>query len=121
MDDVLLIQIRPKLAIEVDDVNKSACFQSSTLRPVLKMLHDKIILFSNEQMPKLKNIEHLNERRNFVKQFFDKNPQKSAYLQGMICGFFTEDEYLFYLKNTLELNKRIKDLFIERIATSMNQ
>ena len=118
METSSLLALRPDLSLETENLMPLQAFQNATLRPVLKLLHTKIIKYANEQMPKLKNIQQPNERRLFIKQFFDKNPQQSAYLQGLVSGFFTEEEYAFYLGNLNEANKRIKDLFIERIATS---
>jgi hypothetical protein len=119
MDNYGLISLRPVLNLESENLESLQGFQNETLRPVLKMLNDKIVTYAKLCLPKLMNIQHLGERRVFVKQYFDKNPQKAAFIQGLVCGFFTSDEFNYYSENSIIINKRIKDLFIERIATSV--
>ncbi len=115
-----LLSIRPVLGLPTNDLTPSQAFQNTTLRPILKMLNDKICLYSNLEMPKLTKIIHLDERRTYVTTFYNKNPQKARFLMGMICGFFTEEEFSFYLSNQVEVNKRIKEMCIERIASNQS-
>lgn len=119
MDNNALISLRPNLNFDSENLESFQAFQNKTLRPVIKMLNEKIITYTQLCLPKLKNIHHTGERRVFVKQYFDKNPQKTAFLQGLVCGFFTSDEFIYYTENSIVINKRIKELFIERIATSV--
>jgi hypothetical protein len=115
-----LLSLRPDLQLNADGLSLLQAFQNTTLRPILKMLNDKICLYSNLEMPKLTKIIHLDERRTYVANFYNKNPQKARFLMGMVCGFFTDEEFSFYLSNQVEVNKRIKEMCIERIATNQS-
>ena len=118
MDSSLLISLRPDLKLSTEGLTAFQAFQNSTLRPILKMLNEKICSYAHFHIPKLTKIIHLDERRGYVTQFFNKNPQKARFLQGLVCGYFIDEEFAFYLSNDSDINKRIKELIIERIATS---
>ena len=118
MDSTSLLAIRPILALPTENLHPLQVFQNTALRPIMKMLQSKIYYYATIEISKLKNIRQLDERRSYVTQFFNKNPQKTRFLQGMVCGFFTEEEYSYYVSYEADINKRIKHLLIERIATA---
>jgi hypothetical protein len=116
----IILSLRPQLnLVEQSEDNGVVHFQNKTLRPLLKLLNDKILSITQEKLPKLGNIAHLEERRKYIHQIFDKNPGVTHLLIGMIIGLMTMQELHYYLSNQNEINRRIKGMIIERIASQM--
>jgi hypothetical protein len=97
-------------------------FQNQTLRPILKLQNDLLIQVFINYAVKQKNV------------FFDFTPEKKMVyientihrdikfrnsLKGMIIGLFTIDEYLIYIENSSNLNKRMMNMLIERLKSQV--
>jgi hypothetical protein len=117
--DETLISIRPKIQSTIEPSITILVFQNECLRPILKMLNDKINIFAKHWMTSLKNINDLNQRRKYATDFFNKNPLKSHIILGMVIGMMTTEEHAYTLDNVNEVSKRIKDLAIERIISNV--
>jgi hypothetical protein len=119
VNDTTLLENRVSLPLEVNfDDNKELQFQNTVLRPILKSLNSKFIAIAIEFIPKLGNINDGIQRRLYVKDFLNKNPKTVSHLCGMTSSYFTNEEFKCYLENFNEINKRIKEMSIERIASN---
>jgi hypothetical protein len=119
LNDITLLENRIALPLEASaDDNKELQFQNAVLRPILKALNSKFIAITIEFIPKLSNIEDNSQRRLYVKDYFNKNPKTVSHLCGMTSSYFTNEEFKYYLENFNEINKRIKQMSIERIASN---
>lgn len=114
------IAIRPKLQTERKQEDSILLvFQNETLRPVLKMQNNTIKALALKHMPKVTAISEGLERRIFCQTFLNKNPLITHLLIGIIVGLFTEEEFKFYIENSAEISKRIKEMLIIRIADAL--
>jgi hypothetical protein len=117
MQKMTIIDLRPQLVLKNDAEDSPILyFQNNTLRPILKMLNDQFHMISELWMPKLKNITVKIERKTYIQNFLNKNPAEVNLLLGTCYGLMTIEELKFSLENEKEVKKRIKDMFIERIA-----
>jgi len=120
MDDKKL-SIRPVLNLKatMDDED----FQNRTLRPVLKLQHDLILLLFISFCDKQK-IDIYKDGKKFnsiINTHIKKNMVlKNQYL-GLIIGQFTADEFKVYLENKSEFNKRIITMIVQRLKDSQSE
>ena len=110
---------RPEL---LDLINKGTLgfekFQNEVIRPIIKMQNNLlIILFQNyikQRKISFHNLkkEKQKERINIIliKDVVFKN-----IILGSIIGHFSEEELIFYTKNTAELKKRIIQITKQRL------
>lgn len=97
-------------------------FQNQTLRPILKLQNNLLIQVFINYAVKQKNV------------FFDFTPEKKMVyientihrdikfrnsLKGMIIGLFKIEEYLIYIENSSNLNKRMMNMLIERLKSQV--
>jgi len=113
------LSIRPELALSSSIADED--FQNKTLRPILKLQHDIIVLlftsFCKKQKIKITEIkkeEFLGSVQNIIK----KNAVLRNQCIGLVIGQFTTDEFTIYIKNESEFNKRILNMTAQRIADS---
>jgi hypothetical protein len=119
VDDITLLANRIFLKLDgTTEDSKGLQFQNTVLRPILKALNHKIVAIASEFIPKLINISDDIQKRVYVKEFFNKNPKVVSHLCGMTSSYFTIEEFNYYLENFNDINKRIKEMCIERIASN---
>jgi hypothetical protein len=120
-----IISIRPLLNLPpVDDSTSIESFQTQTLRPVLKLQHDIIIVqFKYHIRQRNTPFETLPNasREKAIILILQKDLALRNQLFGNIVGLFTLSELHFYLENEPELSRRIRDLLIQRIATAFSK
>jgi len=114
------IDIRPQikgintllnLSIEED-------FQNTTLRPIIKLQHDLLVVYIKEYLinSKKRFEEFSNEKKiEILTLVFKKDNSLKTELKGIIIGHFTTDEFLIYCTNKTEFNKRILNMIRQRI------
>jgi len=95
------LSIRPELALSSSIPDED--FQNKTLRPILKLQHDIIVLLFTSFCKKQK---------------IKKNAVLRNQCIGLVIGQFTTDEFTIYIKNESEFNKRILNMTAQRIADS---
>jgi hypothetical protein len=117
MSEDFRLSLRPIIAFaKKQEDSPIHLFQNETLRPILKMQHKLIKSMALKQMPKIASLADDLDRRLYCQTFLNKNPLITQFLTGMVVGLFTEEELAFYSANTTEINKRIKEMLIVRIA-----
>ena len=110
---------RPKL---LDLINKGTLgfekFQNEVIRPIIKMQNNLlIILFQN--YIKQRKIDFHNLKKEKQKERINiiliKDVVFKNIILGSIIGHFSEEELIFYTKNTAELKKRIIQITKQRL------
>lgn len=115
------ISIRPELNLSSTIPNED--FQNRTLRPVLKLQHDLILLLFINFCDKQKIDIYKDEKKfnSIVNTHIKKNMVlKNQYL-GLIIGQFTTGEFAIYLQNDSEFNKRIITMIGQRLKDSQSE
>ena len=123
MDRDELMALRPILPIpNTGDTPMMERFQNETLRPVIKMQHEVILLLFKSHPLAMSIYQNKGPRLVFEKKMRDfVNGQTGLKNQliGMISGMLTSSELEFYLLHQTELNKRIHSMLCQRISDTM--
>lgn len=112
-----IIDIRPELNLDSSSYHDIEKFQNKTLRPILKFQHEIIIQLAYHKFPALLNVAQSTERSTYLNKMLNSQPILTQLFTGLIVGFFSTVELSFYLRHIVEINKRIKSMTIERIAS----
>lgn len=123
LNDNKLLELRPSLALEINFCNDTEKFQNTSLRPVLKFLHDTLLQVFNEEC----NYRNLNlittnelETREWLKLKFSKNLEFRNTISGMVISLLTQKELKIYFQYKNEFNRRIFTMALERIASAIH-
>ncbi len=114
-----LLSLRPEiLSAKVENTSDDERFQNITLRPVIKLQHDLLILVFKNYINKHKNVFYelsLEKRIDYIENTIHKDMKFRNSVKGMIIGQFTSGEYELYIKNSSSLNKRMMNIVKERL------
>lgn len=116
------IDIRPKITGINTMLNMSIeeDFQNSTLRPIIKLQHELLLVYIKEYLisnkKRFKEISNLKKIEILTLIFKNDNSLKTE-LKGIIIGHFTTDEFFIYCTNKTEYNKRILAMIRQRITS----
>ena len=97
-------------------------FQNQTLRPILKIQNDLLLLVFKNYITKQKvDFATLSpeKKMQFIENAIQRDIKFRNSLKGMIIGFFTLSEYETYIQNSSNLNKRMMNLLIERYKSQI--
>lgn len=114
--------IRPKL--DLDAVGETEGFQNKTLRPILKLQHEILLLVFKTWSEKHRiNLFSLNVERfnSILEKEFSKNNVVKNQLVGIVIGQFTAEEYKEYIIKSSEYNKRIFNMIKKRLFDSFEE
>jgi hypothetical protein len=117
-----LLAIRPDIST-LDALSPDESFQNHTLRPILKFQHELIVLLFEQHLIKRKvDIRKMepNDRFNYVEKAFQKDIALRNQLQGIIVGLFTEEEFIQFTQAEKELSKRLLNLLVQRIQSTLS-
>ncbi|MEO1438732.1 MAG: glyoxalase [Bacteroidota bacterium] len=115
-----LLGIRPVIELEKEPTNELEKFQSDTLRPILKFQNPVLLMNFRQHLDKRKmRFDDLpkGKKKALIQQILMTDQKFKTYLVGIVCGLFTRKEWVFYLEHQDALNKRIRDLLIQRIES----
>jgi hypothetical protein len=120
--DLEKINMRPIIATLTtnETISEEEFFQNNTLRPIIKMQHDLLILACKAELKALKNVFYnltKEERQNYLDTLFSKNISFRSEVKGLIIGHFTVDEYHYYTSNSSTISKRIIQIVKERVKS----
>lgn len=99
-------------------------FQNKTLRPIIKFQHPLLMAIVKQHFEKRKQALHVLSKKKqiaFINSSFDKDQALKQQIKGTVQGFFTLEEYTFYLKNESSLHKRILQICKERVLSHLDQ
>lgn len=118
--DQILIDIRPEItsAKILPGTSDEEAFQNKTLRPIIKMQNDILLMAFQNYIGKHKDIYYeysVEKKIKYIENAVLKDNKLRNSLKGMIIGQFTLDEYETYNLNTSSINRRMMDLVKERL------
>lgn len=97
-------------------------FQNQTIRPILKLQNDLFVQVFINYAIKQKNVFFTlspEKKINYIENVIQKDIKFRNSLKGMVIALFTVNEYLEYIKNSSNLNKRMMNLLIERLKNEV--
>jgi len=97
-------------------------FQNNTLRPILKLQNDLLIeVFKNYAVKQKNTFFDLSpdKKEKYIENVIQKDIKFRNSLKGMIIALFSVEEYLDYIKNSSNLNKRMMTMLIERLKSQV--
>ena len=112
-------KVRPQLA---DLVNTGTLeiekFQNDTIRPIIKMQHNFLIISFKNYIKKSKtdfyNIK-TEKQKEKINSILSKDIIFKNMILGGIVGHLNDEELIFYLKDSSELKKRIFQIIKQRL------
>ncbi len=113
--------IRPTLIFEKKAESESEKFQNEVLRPILKLQNDLLVEIFKTYCNKRKGtFDKLSEKEKlvYIDQTVRKDMKFKHYLEGIITGMFTLEEYAKFMENEAELTKRVVNLLVQRIQST---
>ena len=128
MRDQNLLHIRPQLNLSltkstIEERQTIESFQNLTLRPILKMQHDLLLMIWKNYCEK--QLKHgfltkspLLQSEHIAKSFKSDFKLKNRLL-GVLIGHFTADELIFFMENEAELTRRMTDLMVQRLQSTL--
>jgi hypothetical protein len=123
MKDDLILSIRGGVIGSITSESSSEeKFQNQTLRPILKIQNDLLLLVFKNYITKQKvDFATLSpeKKMQFIENAIQRDIKFRNSLKGMVIGFFTLSEYETYIQNSSNLNKRMMNLLIERYKSQI--
>ena len=114
--------IRPQIptALVNENMTNEEKFQNTTLRPVIKMQHDLLFMRLESELNQAAFQDLTKEaKKQFIQNVLFKGNAIRSEVIGLISGCFTLDEYGFYRENAKTMNKRIIQIIIERVISTL--
>ena len=116
--------IRPtiKNINSIENKSKEEQFQNEVLRPIIKMQHDLLLLFFQQQTLKKKvSFAELSDvkKKALIVEIFKNDSQFKIEVRGLIIGHFTTEEYRVYQEISTDSNKRIMTMIKERLLSTI--
>jgi hypothetical protein len=112
--------IRPILTFEKEAESEFEKFQNEVLRPILKLQNDLLLEIFKTYVDKRKGTFYKlsdKEKMVYIDQSIRKDMKFKHYLEGIITGIFTLDEYARFMENEEELTKRMMNLLVQRFQS----
>jgi hypothetical protein len=117
-----LQQLRPIITFEIQAESEIEKFQNEILRPILKLQNELLIQIFKQYCHQRKSLFFKisdKDKLIYINQNIRKDMKFKHYLEGIIVGHFTLDEYRFFLENEEELTKRMIHLLIQRLQSQL--
>ncbi|WBU89116.1 glyoxalase [Cellulophaga omnivescoria] len=119
-----LLRIRPEIKATkiVDGISNDELFQNKTIRPILKLQNDLILVVFKNYIKKHKNKFYnltLEKRLEYIENAIQRDIKFRNALKGIIIGQFTVEEYEAYTLNSSALNKRMMSMAITRLKDQL--
>lgn len=117
-----LQKIRPTINLEIQAESEVERFQNEVLRPILKLQNDLLIQIFIQYCHQRKGLFFKlsdKDKLFYIDQSIRKDMKFKHYLEGIITGHFTLEEYQLFLQNEEELTKRMIHLLIQRLQSQL--
>jgi len=112
----------PTLGQNTTQSSEEEVFQNNTLRPILKLQNDLIVLVFQNYVNQIKlpfKDFTVEKKMSSIATIISKDIQLQNTLKGIVIGLFTTEEYHYYSKTISNSNKRIKGMLIERLQSQL--
>lgn len=112
----------PTLGQNTSQSSEEEVFQNATLRPILKLQNDLIVLVFQNYVNQIKlpfKDFTVEKKMSSIATIISKDIQLQNTLKGIVIGLFTTEEYHYYSKTISNSNKRIKAMLIERLQSQL--
>ena len=112
----------PTLGQNTSQSSEEEVFQNATLRPILKLQNDLIVLVFQNYVNQIKlpfKGFTVEKKMSSIATIISKDIQLQNTLKGIVIGLFTTEEYHYYSKTISNSNKRIKAMLIERLQSQL--
>lgn len=112
----------PTLGQNTIQSSEEEVFQNATLRPILKLQNDLIVLIFQNYVNQIKlpfKDFTVEKKMSSIATIISKDIQLQNTLKGIVIGLFTTEEYHYYSKTISNSNKRIKAMLIERLQSQL--
>lgn len=112
----------PRLGQNTSHSSEEEVFQNVTLRPILKLQNDLIVLVFQNYVNQIKlpfKDFTVEKKMSSIATIISKDIQLQNTLKGIVIGLFTTEEYHYYSKTISNSNKRIKAMLIERLQSQL--
>lgn len=123
MKDDLILSIRGGVIGSItSESSAEEKFQNQTLRPILKIQNELLLLVFKNYITKQKvDFSSLSpeKKMQFIENAIQRDIKFRNSLKGMVIGFFTLSEYETYIQNSSNLNKRMMNLLVERYKSQI--
>ncbi|UUC44545.1 glyoxalase [Flavobacterium cerinum] len=121
--DTFLIDLRgDALGMITEQSSSEEIFQNKILRPILRLQNELFIQVFLNYAVKQKNVFFSltpEKKMAYIENVIQRDIKFRNSLKGMIIGLFTVEEYLEYIKNSSNLNKRMMNVLIERLKSQV--
>lgn len=114
--------IRPEINGLAPASSPAEVFQNEVLRPILKMQHDLLIPIFVRYIQKKKvplSKWESQKQLSWIDNSLKKDQRLRQFMLGLIIGHFTVEEWQQYQTLEPELARRIIQLLIQRIQSSL--
>ena len=114
------LSIRPTIIFEKEAESEFEKFQNEVLRPILKLQNDLLTEIFKNYIDKRKGTFYKfseKEKAIYIDQTVRKDMKFKHYLEGIITGMFTIEEYARFMENEEELTKRAVNLLVQRLQS----
>lgn len=112
------LALRPDLSLEPAAAAEEQ-FQNNTLRPIMKLqapsLHAILRMFLTKRKVKIYEVPAAQKIAK-VKELVTRDNRLRGLLFGIALGQFTEEEMAYYVAHESEVNRRMTNLLVERLA-----
>jgi len=115
-----LLNCRPTItaAKVLENTTVQEQFQNNTLRPVIKLQNNVLIVSFQKYIIRTKNTFYklsLEERMLFIEKALQKDMRYRNLMVGVIIGLLTLEEFEYYYEHSATLNKRIISMLVKRL------
>ncbi len=126
--DAQLLALRPALADASGQPLTAApdtpeAFQNETLRPLLKLLHPRLLDAWHRYAERQKGTFYkLNrpEQHAYLRHALQTNRELRSFLLGLVCALLTEAEWTAFRQNEKELTRRVVTMTTERLIDALH-
>ncbi len=119
--DVNLSALRPTIPT-AEAIGLLESFQNQTLRPILKLQNDVVVLVFRHYAKKRKDEfykQSPKEKLAYIEQAIKRDMKFKHYVTGLIVGHFTKEEFDVFYQNEEENTKRLINLLIQRLQSQV--
>lgn len=119
-----LISFRPEIPgiIHSVDQSREEQFQHTVLRPILKLLNERLIaVFKHYLVQRKQEWENRpeQERLDYIEKAIKTDSRLQAQYLGLVIAWMTAEEYVLYTADEKELSRRIRTLLIQRLQNQI--